>query len=261
MHKIVGGREAALGQFPWMVRLGYQNNPFKSELKFLCGGSLISRYYVLTAAHCVDKWYTFILAVARLGEHLVYRDPDCEGKVCAPRVQDIPFSRFQKYEMYNYDGNSEGDITLLQLRTPARLNDFVKPICLPRGDIMENQQNYLGAGSDVIVAGWGATDSSNRQQARKLQFTNIPVVDLDECRAVYTREVDESQICAGGTDGRDSCSGDSGGPIVQLISLNGTLQYFVLGVVSYGKSLCGSTVAVYTNVAFFMEWILDNIYK
>jgi secreted trypsin-like serine protease len=46
---IVGGEPASLHEFPHFALLGFQ---FDNELKFLCGGSLISENFVLTAAHC-----------------------------------------------------------------------------------------------------------------------------------------------------------------------------------------------------------------
>lgn len=52
--RIVGGFEASLGQFPWMTLLQYRSTDNHKKLSFKCGGSLITKIHVLSAAHCVD---------------------------------------------------------------------------------------------------------------------------------------------------------------------------------------------------------------
>ncbi|CAH2257128.1 jg11959 [Pararge aegeria aegeria] len=58
--RIIGGLNAALGQFPWIVRLGY-HTPGESELDWMCGGALITDKHVVTAAHCVQNGEDFTL--------------------------------------------------------------------------------------------------------------------------------------------------------------------------------------------------------
>lgn len=50
--RIIGGKAAALGQFPWMAQLGYELIRPIPKIYYLCGGSVISRWYVITASHC-----------------------------------------------------------------------------------------------------------------------------------------------------------------------------------------------------------------
>lgn len=52
--RIIGGKVAPLGQYPWMARLGYERDGRKTRFK--CGGSLINQKYVLTAGHCVKRF-------------------------------------------------------------------------------------------------------------------------------------------------------------------------------------------------------------
>merc|ERR1712110_1338849 len=92
LKRIVNGKNAFLGQFPWLANLGYQLGS-RPGVDFKCGGALIGKRYVITAAHCVTSLPgSFRLARDRLGEHQLSSETDCEEKdktACAPPVQDF----------------------------------------------------------------------------------------------------------------------------------------------------------------------------
>jgi secreted trypsin-like serine protease len=95
------------------------------------------------------------------------------------------------------------------------------------------------------------------------QKVTIPIVDLNECNRKYEQTnkiVTNNQLCAGGEMGKDSCNGDSGGPLMKY-NFDGTNQFwFVAGVVSYGTIECGTGVpGVYTKVSSYMDWIKEQI--
>lgn len=95
-----------------------------------------------------------------------------------------------------------------------------------------------------------------------LQTTILPYVLRRQCGKVYGRRLTSSAICAGGQLGRDSCLGDSGGPLMGQFSPCKTRNhYFLIGVVSFGAGICGleNYPGVYVNVAEFVEWVLDNM--
>jgi len=79
----------------------------------------------------------------------------------------------------------------------------------------------------------------------------------------------DSQICAGGEDGKDSCKGDSGGPLYMSrvnnrgqITLDGMQPYYLMGLVSFGSRECGTgKPGIYTRVESFLPWIKENIKK
>lgn len=68
-------------------------------------------------------------------------------------------------------------------------------------------------------------------------------------------------MCVGGIIGEDSCGGDSGGPLMKVEAVDGPPKYYFLGVVSFGAKHCGesSTPAVYSRIAEYLRWILDNM--
>lgn len=67
-RRIVGGVETQVNQYPWMVLLMYRG-------RFYCGGSVISSFYVVTAAHCVDRWSqntNKLIVIIRIFIFLIY---------------------------------------------------------------------------------------------------------------------------------------------------------------------------------------------
>lgn len=89
----------------------------------------------------------------------------------------------------------------------------------------------------------------------------VPMFNKTRCTRRFRKlrsAVGEGQLCAGGEEGKDSCEGDSGGPLMQHARYGP--PFYLRGVVSFGSTLCGGGMpGVYTDVAYFMDWILENI--
>lgn len=135
----------------------------------------------------------------------------------------------------------------------------VQPICLPYGELLT--KNLVGLVAEV--AGWGISDIKTAYLNPALLMVKIPIVDISLCEDVVKElaiSIGSGQICGGGRQGKDSCGGDSGGPLMKVETLSSTPKYFLIGVVSFGNAKCGSTVpAIYTDVRYYLGWILDNI--
>nr|XP_023025016.1 venom protease-like isoform X1 [Leptinotarsa decemlineata] len=245
--RIIGGEKAALGQFPWMVRIGFARFTLM-EPEFFCAGSLISTTHVLTAGHCGTK-----NNMVRVGENNVETNPDCEGNVCAPRPQDI---RIKLYLIDIYDSEtSQDDINMILLAKHVKLNDFVVPICLPYGGLLK--RNMMG--KHMTIAGWGYTSSSSENQSKDLMHVAEPVVNQTLCNDIYKHNLTSKQYCIGYPEGKDTCNGDSGGPAMKSMKVNDGRRMFLFGIVSYGLVDCGNGPAVYTAVVKYMKIILDKI--
>ncbi|XP_044272428.1 phenoloxidase-activating factor 3-like [Tribolium madens] len=254
--RIMEGGVATRGEFPWMALIAYKTGDSPEDEDFKCGGSLINERYVLTAAHCLDE--ASILGI-RLGEYDIQTEKDCDsrGQNCEPPVQDLLIDKIIIHSRYNPSTYSN-DIGLIRLATPANFNyDNVKPICLPHGNLLK--ANLVG--KFLTVTGWGVTETGHKSMI--LSKVSIPIVPLKECQKLYGKfkPISKGQICAGGYKGRDSCSGDSGGPLQYITSLGPTQRYVQEGIVSYGPSQCGinGRPAIYTDVKEYMSWILDTI--
>jgi len=287
---VVGGKATRPGEFPFTVLIGYHSQvknqwiqaefKFKSwnETRYKCGGTLINHWYVLTAAHCISK---SILSV-RLGEWEVLEDPDCEGSLCIEKVQDIDVdtASIRKHEAYEQGfSNVLNDIALIKLSQPAVLNLGVQIVCLPVDPVHAARKLGLKdlhsglVGKRPTVVGWGYTeyDPYNKEQQGDFKRANvastsqqkleIPVLSTSECTRKFGKFVPEdSQICAGAEIGKDSCKGDSGGPLYYSHKVGSENTWYLLGLVSFGTKQCGSgKPGVYTRVESFVPWIKRNL--
>uniref|UniRef100_A0A336KGF2 CSON007431 protein n=1 Tax=Culicoides sonorensis TaxID=179676 RepID=A0A336KGF2_CULSO len=155
--RVVGGRDASRGAYPWIAGLLYkvQSSP---ALRNLCGGSLITKRHVLTAAHCIKPTLTAIA----LGMHDITKL--YEGSVIAVDI---------KKTHENYDAKKIlNDIAMIRLVQDAPINDNIRPICLPS---QEPQRSMDFTGYQPFVAGWGTT-SSQGPAATILQEVQVPVL-------------------------------------------------------------------------------------
>ncbi|NWW86594.1 KLK11 protein, partial [Rhynochetos jubatus] len=215
--RVVGGMDCEPHSQPWQVAI-------LDMYKLYCGGVLVARQWVVTAAHCTTPGITTI----RLGKHNLYTREWGEVQKMVQKLVAHP----------NYDPTTkDNDIMMLKLLTPVTLTNRIQPIpvasCLPE------------PGTTCITSGWGATTSPEGTQylggaACPLVVTLRPCsVDRHEGRRV-------NPMCVGQ---RTRCRGDSGGPLV----CNGTLQ----GIVSWGMEKCGQPKrpGVYTKVCRYAQWI------
>ncbi|KAJ2945113.1 hypothetical protein O0L34_g9172 [Tuta absoluta] len=262
--RIIGGKDTSIDQYPWMALIEYKK---RDKLKLLCGGALISGKYVLTAAHCVKGEILFLGTPrnVRLGEYDISNDPsdlDCVeiaggGKDCTEGVNVIPIEDTVVHEEYKARFSTHHDIALLRLARMAAYSDFIKPICLPLTDITQSKLPDLR----FYVAGWGALNQTHKESYIK-QHVGVPYRTMDQCQPAFNvsyrrASLWHGQICAGGEPGKDSCKGDSGGP---LMYENGR-TFELVGVTNFGDALCGTegVPGVYLKVYEYLFWIRKNI--
>ncbi|XP_053679073.1 CLIP domain-containing serine protease B4-like [Anopheles nili] len=258
--RIVGGQRAGIDQYPWMAALQYINHR-KGTKRFSCGGALLNRRFVLSAAHCFVRLPAGVeLYKVRLGEWDTESERDCEDEEdelsCAAAVQDFGYDRLIIHEHYTGTHTDRAnDIALIKLDGLVEYNPFVKPICLPEPNTPNKEKLYFG---NMWAAGWGRTETASGSRFK--MFVALNQFDLQACNATYMNRakipLTESQFCAMGAPGKDTCNGDSGGPLMKTIQ---SLHY-VVGVVSFGPQKCATTMpAVYTRVDKFYDWITSHM--
>ncbi|XP_040294861.1 trypsin-like [Bufo bufo] len=221
--KIVGGYTCPEYSVPYIASLnsGYH----------FCGGSLISTLWVISAGHC----YKSSLQV-RLGEYNIFANDGYE--------QFINSAKVIVHANYNFR-TLDNNIMLIKLASPASLNVFVSTVPLPTV--------CSPAGTMCLISGWGNTDSNGIKYPGRMQCLDAPILTDSQCSSIYPGTVSPDMICIGYLEGgKDSCKGDSGGPVV----CNGELQAFYV----WGKG-CGLKTypGVYIRVCSYNSWISSTM--
>ena len=310
LGRVVGGNDTTIGQFPFTALLGYpdrRQTGGREKTVYKCGGTLINHWYVLTAAHCQGKSTESQISRVRLGEWDVGKDEDCikiddTTRECLDTPQDFSIRAEQVTIHENYDITTQSvvnDIALVKLDRPAVLNNGVQIVCLPVDEDEAARELNLPdldaglTGKYPTVVGWGHKYNRDEGDFRICdvarcvqQMLGVPVLSVGQCKEKW-KGVDETHICAGGEQGKDSCrviivlilkyminfnnldafQGDSGGPLyLSKVAPSGHPEpndinpVYLLGLVSFGSKFCGEGLpGVYTRVNSFVPWIEEKI--
>ncbi|KAF2349732.1 Serine proteases trypsin domain [Trinorchestia longiramus] len=242
VKRIVNGVEALPGHWPWTVVVNL--NPYGLG-SIICGGTLISDRYVITAGHCIvramiDGKRTLDYFSVKVGV-LQWEAP----------VEAIQLKAFHAAPLYDADSFAD-DIAVLELFKPVTFNETVQPICLP-----QEFEDFIG--QQAYVTGWGHNQSTGSSYTDFLQETEVQVLSQHKCCQVLKSPQDslekrKAALCAGYVDGRtDACQGDSGGPLMVETQCG---RWVLIGVVSYGQSCAEADMpGIYSSVPHFRRWI------
>jgi len=245
--RIVGGDPADPNSIPWQVGVGEFKGKNNSRLSLFCGGTILTPYHILTAAHCISPTCVKKLGVI-VGEH---NTRTWEGNEVLHEVDCA-----QNHPQYD-DDSIDNDFSILTLKKPIDLSSTssARAACLP--DASDDSFTYnpddLNESTKFVISGWGNLVSDGKSP-RKLHHVSVPFVSQAACARSY--DLTSNMLCAGNVEkgGVDSCQGDSGGPMTWLDPKTGTAK--VVGVVSFGAG-CGDAgyPGVYAKVTAQLDWI------
>lgn len=256
-NSIINGRNADPSEIPWQVSLQNSDGHF-------CGGSIISKKFILTAAHCVSKKSAkniYVMSGGELQDELIK----------LPSVKKIITSNYKTW--FQNKGIKRHDIALLELSNNIELSSKIAIIDLPEVSTNADIENLLlNAENNIIITGWGITENTTRpdhlQVVENVKLYPLPDSDFwDEENKKIITEGYYSLIDYWGTyssgdyivskveNGKSLCRGDSGGPIA-IKNKN-----ILLGVASHlSHHSCYETdVLYYTSVISHRKWIDSHI--
>lgn len=236
--RIVGGQDAEEGEFPWQVSLHIKGH------SHVCGASIISQRWLVTAAHCVQddaktRYSQPGVWEAYLGLH-IQRATGNSVKRNLKQIISHP-----NYNSYTFDN----DIALMELDSPVTYTDFIRPICLP------SPQHVFPTGNTVWITGWGATREGGFGSTA-LQKAQVRIINHSVCNDLMSGQITSRMMCAGVLSGGvDACQGDSGGPL----SFPTGTRMFLAGVVSWGDGCARrNKPGIYTTVTKYRGWIKEK---
>ena len=237
--RIVGGVEAVPHSLPFVASL-------RSYSSHICGAGLVSDQWVLTAAHCIAEGASasrYSVGVHRhdIGMAASY-DHACSQNIAVAELHVYPL--FEKVSL-------DGDLALLKLASPVRCADSIVTLALDDG-------SSSAAGTLAITAGWGDANAAMTHAHDQLHWVELPLLSHAQCAGLYYalgHTITSGMLCAGHVPGgeKDSCSGDSGGPLFVQAP---PARPVVVGIVSWGVG-CAQVNApgVYTRTSFYKSWI------
>ncbi|EDO31586.1 predicted protein, partial [Nematostella vectensis] len=252
--RVVSGSEVEPQSWPWQVHLLQSRD---GSFLHKCGGALIDREWVVTAAHCCAFKVHYLSTDVVVDNFLdwLFFTGDFNRDIKEPTEQEFDVSTLHLHQRFLTDKGYGYDIALLKLSRPAVINEFVRTVCLPA------QGSRALEGTMCFITGWGKTNITEDKSVT-LREAQLPIVGQKECNNSnsWFHIVDEtSMLCAGYGENRGNlskisgCNGDSGGPFV----CDEGGSWVLRGVVSWGDPKCqaGSFYSVFTRISSFIDWM------
>ena len=228
---IVNGNNAKLGAYPWQASWQQWN-------QHICGASLISSRWLVTAGHCVGSSPSFYSVVLGAYDIKSMRQGDPKRYY----VQSIT-----THPKWQYDSTIQfpNDIALIRLKSDVDMSSsLVSTIALPDKD-----EDFTG-NPNCVITGWGSLSTLHGASPDILQELHVNILSADTCRQ-WVPHYGEWHICVDAPNA-GACAGDSGGPLA--CQKNG--QWKLVGDTSFVFGDCLTYYpTVYGRMPYFVSWV------
>nr|AQM58409.1 venom s1 protease 35 [Pristhesancus plagipennis] len=238
-ERIVGGKETKVNEYPMIAGFVHRQKDM-----IICGGTIITPRHIVTAGHCTDEYSPSEYGIF-VGHHNYEQMKQSNEKVKLLEPQEF-------FIHDNYDGFTlKYDVAVVLMKEPIIFSNNVGPACLPKERIPLE-------GERLKVLGWGLTKYKGKT-SDVLMKVYLDVQKFDRCKDhnQYLELDDIHQICTF-RKSKDSCSGDSGGPLLWLDP--DTNRYTLVAATSYGLN-CAKYPAVSSDIFYFLPWIQSIVSK
>lgn len=236
--RISNGQVAGRHDFPFKAAL-ITSMPFGDSL---CGGSLVSRWSVLTAASCLDQATDAIIVLGA-------SDLSDANELFQVRFR-VQSTNFRIHPLYQSD-ITNSDIGIVRFNFAiAGFNNAVQPVILPAENPFED--------NNAIILGFGRYSAASENFSYNLRFIQVSTISNLMCRLFFPGQIATNHICTSGIGARGVCEGDIGSP---LVIENADGNYVQIGVSSFfpGSGCMTNNPSVFTRVTSFIEFIQQNM--
>nr|XP_027234149.1 transmembrane protease serine 9-like [Penaeus vannamei] len=234
-NKIVEGAPAAAKEYPFQVRVRHRTD----GRVYVCGGTIVKKRWVLTAAHCLFDKNEKIATSVEVGY----------GSISIDSLTFVTALKFIAHPDYN-NKTFANDIAVVQLPEPLPYvkNDSIQPVCLA----LESDIPFRGK---VVATGWGHT-SFDGTSPSTLHEVQLDLISISDCEVLIRLPPDSSKVLCALTPYKDTCHGDSGGPLLTELEDGRWAQ---VALTSYGIECARPQYpGVYTKVSAYVDWISQN---
>nr|XP_006629467.2 PREDICTED: chymotrypsin-like elastase family member 2A [Lepisosteus oculatus] len=243
--RIYGGSSVNRGQWPWVVSIQEHVNDSFGYYHY-CGGSIVDKQWVMTAARCVSAPYSGNPETILIKAGVTNAHTDSNNY-----TQELGVAKIIIHNEYN-PITHQNDIALLKLRTPAEINDHVKPVCLPT---TADEQHHL---EYCHFTGFGLQENGTYGILQEA-VGEVILTHICNYAQWLNLQVTPEMFCAGSMDAKVSaCEGDHGSPFQCRTPLD--KRFYAYGIRSFGIG-CGQKQqpSVYTRVSHYYYWVNDII--